>query len=392
MSQNKVMLLDGYSTRTLACVRSFGRNGIDFVVGGESKRDMSLLSIYAKEKFVYTGPRENLSEFISDINKNVHKFGAEIIIPTSEAAILACNKYYNEIEGNIIIPNEEKIKIMFNKKTTLSLARHLGIRTPMTEGLCEDSVDRFNCPSIIKPECSFTLDNRTNKVVANGSTSYVYNKFQFSKEYWKRVNSLSGFIIQPFINGFGVGISGIFKEGIPVVLFQHIRIRESNPMGGPSAVAESVSIDKNLFNWTINLMGKIGYSGPAMVEYKIDRVTGDPYLMEINGRLWGSILLPLEAGLDLPYIWWKVMNNIEISPGETAYKIGIKGRYLLGDTKNLLLALKGPSKDWPGQFPTRIDAIKEYTKSFFDNNTKELLLIRNDRMPFFGPFFKYFSK
>jgi len=37
-----------------------------------------------------------------------------------------------------------------------------------------------------------------------------------------------------------------------------------------------------------------------MVEYKIDSASGTPYLMEINGRFWGSVQLAIDAGVDFP--------------------------------------------------------------------------------------------
>ena len=75
MNENKkIMLLDGYSYRTLACVRSFGKRSMNFVVGGESIYDISLFSKYCKEKFIYTDPSVNILDFISDINYNIQKF------------------------------------------------------------------------------------------------------------------------------------------------------------------------------------------------------------------------------------------------------------------------------------------------------------------------------
>ncbi len=39
-----------------------------------------------------------------------------------------------------------------------------------------------------------------------------------------------------------------------------------------------------------------------MVEFKADARTGTPYLMEINGRFWGSLQLAIDAGVDFPAI------------------------------------------------------------------------------------------
>jgi predicted ATP-grasp superfamily ATP-dependent carboligase len=128
----------------------------------------------------------------------------------------------------------------------------------------------------------------------------------------------------------------------------------------------------------------LSFSGPAMTEFKIDRRSGRAYLMEINGRFWGTILLAPAAGLDLPYLYWKMLNGVEILPDETNYRIGIKGRYLASYTKCLLLCLKGKPKSWPGEFPSRWNALKSYMQSFFDKQTKELLLDENDPKPFFA--------
>src|SRR4029077_12714552 len=93
----KVVLLDGYSTRTLACVRSWGKRGIAFAVGGETRWDMSLFSRYAREKFVYRSPKEDLSQFIRDVNHYSREFAANGVFPTSEAAIRACSQYRNQL-------------------------------------------------------------------------------------------------------------------------------------------------------------------------------------------------------------------------------------------------------------------------------------------------------
>lgn len=382
----KIMLLDGYSYRTLACVRSFGKRGINFVVGGESRYDISLFSKYCKEKFIYTDPGVNISDFISDINYNIRNFKINIVLPTSEKAILAFDRNREKINGDLLIPKTEEIKMLFSKSNTLNIAKKLGVLTPKTFFLNDENINKIikkiDFPAVIKAECSENVMG--NKIVKGGNTSYVYNGRDLLDEYYKRSRRTPNLIVQEFIDGFGIGVSGIFKNGKAIALFGHRRIREKNPLGGPSALAESISIDKNLLESTKKIIGKIGYTGPAMVEYKVDRNTNTPYLMEINGRFWGSILLPLAAGIDLPYIWWKVINDMEVKLEETKYKAGIRGRYLLGDTKSLLYTLKGRPKNWQGYFPTRREALEDYILSYFDNKTANLMLYKPDIKPFFG--------
>jgi len=391
--KTKIMLLDGYSSRTLACVRSFGRKGIKFVVGAESICDISLFSKYCKEKFIYPDPRISISNFISTINYNIQKFNVNILLPTSEKAILAFDSNREKINCELLIPKTKEINIMFSKYNTLNIAKQLGVLSPKTFLLNDKNIDsiikKIVFPAIIKAECSENI--RGNKIIKGGGTSYVYNEQDLLDEYQKRRRVIQNLIVQEFIDGFGVGISGIFKNGKDIALFGHKRIRESNPKGGPSALAESISIDENLLKSTKKIIAKIGYTGPAMVEYRIDRNTNSAYLMEINGRFWGSILLPLALGLDLPYIWWKTINGMEIRSEEIEYKVGVRGRYLLGDTKSLFYSLKGKSNNWQGSFPTRKEALEDYISSFFDRKTIHLMLNGRDIKPIFGQFLGIFK-
>lgn len=383
----KVLLLDGYSTRTLACVRSWGKRGIAFAVGGETPRDMSLFSRYSRETFVYTSPKRDLLKFIQDVNRFSGQFRADCVFPTSEAAIMACSKYQDELECHPIIPGERQIETAFSKANTLRLAASLGIAIPPTVCIAgEDSARlaelEMDFPVVIKSSSSEFL--QSSKVDTSAKAGYAFNKVELERECRSRLSKGQSIQLQQYIDGYGVGLSGLFSDGRPVAVIAHRRLRESNPLGGPSALAESIETPPKLLEATIRLFESLQFTGPAMAEFKVDRHTGQAYLIEINGRFWGTILLALAAGLDLPYLYWKMLNGMDISPGETGYQVGVKGRYLLGDTKCLLLCLKGKPQNWPGVFASRPAAIQSYLGSFVDRRTIDLILTQDDPKPFFA--------
>jgi predicted ATP-grasp superfamily ATP-dependent carboligase len=348
---------------------------------------MSLFSRYAKEKFVYMSPKRDLSKFIQDVNYYCREFGADCVLPTSEAAIMACSKYQDELACVPLIPSKREIEVAFSKTNTLKLARSLGIAVPKTVHISQANRDTIGAivlgfPVAIKSESSEVI--HSSRAQTSDKTTYAFSTRELERDCLSRLEKGQAVLVQEFIDGYGVGVSGLFAEGRPVAVLGHRRIRESNPLGGPSAVAETIDIDARLLEATTSLLKAMAFSGPAMAEYKIDRRSGQPYLMEINGRFWGTVLLGPAAGLDLPYLYWKMLNGIEIGPEETRYQIGIKGRYLVGDTKWLLLCLKGRSGPWPGEFPTRWSAVKSYVGSFFGDRTTDLIFTREDPMPFLG--------
>jgi predicted ATP-grasp superfamily ATP-dependent carboligase len=383
----KIMLLDAYSTRTLACVRSWGRRGIEFAVGGETWLDMSLHSRYAKEKFVYASPKRDMRRFIEDINHYGMMYSTKYVLPTSEAAILACSKYRDEICCDPIIPGEREVDLTFNKANTLEVARKVGVPVPETLQLRVgdwESLERgrIRFPVVLKSGSSHRLDG--NRSRTSGGSVYLLDRMSLKKECAARFRNGESVLVQEFIDGYGVGISGLFEHGRPIALIGHRRVRESDPRGGPSAVAETIAVDGELLRSTRSLFEAIGFTGPAMAEYKVDRQSCRPYLMEINGRLWGTVLLAYAAGLDLPYLYWKLLVGDEIRCEEVTYEVGMRGRFVIGDTKWLALCLLGKPRSWPGDFPTRTEAVSSYVRSFFDSRSKDLLLTRKDPVPFFA--------
>jgi len=383
----KILLLDAYSTRTLACVRSFGAHGIQFVVGGHTRWDMSFYPRYCQSRFLYTPPYRSISQFLADIAAAIERSGADAVFPTSEAAILAFDSGRDKIPAQLIIPSRAEIETLFQKWQAICVAESVGVRVPKTRLITPENVDSLAdsagpFPAIIKANWSDSVSGDC--VVRAGSTVYVYSADQLLAEAKKKLTRSPQILVQEFINGYGVGISGVFKNGEPVVLFGHRRIRESNPCGGPSAVALSIPVSEELRQAAVQIMRKTGYSGPAMVEFKTDRRTQTPYFMEVNARLWGSILLTQAAGLDLPYLMWKSATGQNVGKEETGYREGVVGRNLLGDTRHLVSVLRGRPKNWPGEFPGRVEALRDYLSLFAPGRSKHLLFTQDDPKPAFG--------
>lgn len=278
----------------------------------------------------------------------------------------------------------EPDRIVFSETENPRTGEAAGVSTPRTHFVHSGNLDRLpefavRFPAIIKANTSESL--REERITRGGKTTYVCSRKELMGKTRESLESAPELLVQEFINGYGIGISGIFRQGEPVALFGHRRIRESNPLGGPSAVAVSIPVNGELFDSTVRIMRLSGYTGPAMVEYKIEHATGLPCLMKINGRLWGSVLLPLAAGLDLPYLFRKVINKMSIEANETLYEEGLVGRNLFGDTRHLAIVLKGRPKNWPGKFPGRWEAVHDYVGLFFSRKCRGLLLNADDPKP-----------
>src|SRR5439155_25387070 len=108
-----------------------------------------------------------------------------------------------------------------------------------------------------------------------------------------------GVLLQEFVAGRGEGVFLLTDRGRPLARFAHRRLREKPPWGGVSVLSEAIAPDPELLAGSERLLAELALTGVAMVEFR--RAPGGPaYLMEVNPRLWGSLQLAIDAGVDFP--------------------------------------------------------------------------------------------
>ena len=121
--------------------------------------------------------------------------------------------------------------------------------------------------------------------------------------------------------------------------FAHRRIREYPVSGGASTYRESVTVPADLRRWSEQLLRSADWSGAAMVEFRRCARSGTAYLMEVNARLWGSLQLAIDAGVDFPTMLVKLALGNKVEP-VTAYRTGVRSRWFWGDIDHLIDRLR----------------------------------------------------
>jgi predicted ATP-grasp superfamily ATP-dependent carboligase len=146
-------------------------------------------------------------------------------------------------------------------------------------------------------------------------------------------------LVQQFIPGTGAGVFALYGAAGPVAWFAHRRLREKPPAGGVSVLCESIALDLELTRAAARLLEALKWFGPAMVEFRID-CRNEPWFVEVNGRFWGSLQLAIDCGVDFPWLFYELCMGRAVEP-VTAYAVGRRLRWELGDLDHLLLQLRG---------------------------------------------------
>ena len=133
------------------------------------------------------------------------------------------------------------------------------------------------------------------------------------------------------------------------------------------------------------LLGALDWHGIAEVEFRLDARDNVPKLMEINPRFWGSLCVAIKAGVDFPYMLYRIAVDGDIN-GVFSYKIGVKGRYLEQELLYIISMLFQGKTFNPSVKGGRLKALMNWLR-FYEHGLFYDLFEWDDPAPFLYNFF-----
>jgi len=375
-----VFVADGAERASLAIARSLGRRGVEVHCGESYRFSTTALSKYCKRSFVYPDPQIDCNEFIEWLAGILKNGNYEAVYSSREVTTIPISYHKEKLEKytEVPFPEYDKMIMTHDKAKILKFAMERGIPVPKTyfvESMdeLEEISDMIEYPAVVKPRCKTTWKNGKPTMLKVTSRNYVNDKndlIAIVNEIYQKSGEMP--LIQEYVHGEGYGVEVLFNHGEPRAIFMHRRLREYPITGGASTLRESI-YNERMKNIALDLMESLEWHGVAMVEFKLDKKDGEPKLMEVNGRFWGSLALSIASGVDFPYLLYKMFTEGDVEP-VLKYKIGVKCRWLLsGDILWLISTLKNKKN--------RLNAIREFLKF---RNTYYDILSKEDPLPIIG--------
>ncbi|HKU51971.1 MAG TPA: ATP-grasp domain-containing protein, partial [Nitrospira sp.] len=383
-----VLVTDGDERSALAVTRALGRAGIPVVVGAETARSLAGASRYCVATWQYPSPLKEGSKFVPSLVEAVERFDITTIMPVTDATMQVIAAQRDRFPPSLTraIPSVDKYDLVSDKYRLMQLAHEMGVPIPDTVfvengRLPQDMRNVGDYPLIVKPGRSLVLADSTWTKTA---VQHVANRRELEQLYEETPYLRRPSLIQRRVEGEGQGIFALCDRGNPVALFAHRRLREKPPSGGVSVLRESIEQPKAMAEYAVRLLQNIGWHGVAMVEFKVEKETGIPRLMEINGRFWGSLQLALDAGINFPFLVYQLATGQPVAVAPTGYRVGVKSRWLLGDLDHLLIRIFNTDKVLrlsPG-YPSRTRCALEFMR-FFQKGLHYEVESPNDPAPSF---------
>jgi predicted ATP-grasp superfamily ATP-dependent carboligase len=346
-----VIITDGEQRSALAVVRSLGRAGYRCVVTESAPASIAGSSRYCARRVVVPDALTEPLQFGRVIEALCAEENAAVLIPIAEASMLALLPLRESLAPTTIpFPDTSSFAAISDKQRVLGEAARLGISVPKSvavndrASLAGVGLVQLEYPVVIKPARS--VSGGEGERIKLG-VSYAENLDELRQKLGALPDAAFPVLLQQRIVGPGTGIFLLMWDGITRARFAHRRISEKPPNGGVSVYCESVAVEASLIAASEKLLGQFGWQGVAMVEYKRDARTGVPYLMEVNGRFWGSLQLAVNAGVDFPRLL------VECALGappqsESSYHIGVRGRWWWGQVDHVINRVRRRTHSAPG--------------------------------------------
>jgi predicted ATP-grasp superfamily ATP-dependent carboligase len=356
-----VLVTDGDERPALAITRSLGRRGITVLAGAERPASLASASRYCAGAVVYPSPSRAPEAFARFLQDFVARVPVDVVVPVTDLTthLVAAARDRLEDHSAVAAPAFEAFEQIADKAALMRRADGCGIPIPRTEfvdgaaGL-EAVIGRVRYPAVVKPARSRTRigDGWAPAIVRYARCASDLRQLYRTTDYLRSHPSL----IQERIVGPGTGVFVLCEHGRVRTAFAHRRLREKPATGGASVLCESIPVEPALLAQAERLLAPLGWHGVAMLEYKQERRSGTPFLMEVNGRFWGSLQLAIDAGVDFPHLCCQLAlgQPLDVPP---SYAVGIRNRWLLGDLDHLLLRLRRHDLDLPEDAPTRLRTI-----------------------------------
>lgn len=346
-------------------VRGLKELGCHVTVVSQSKLNAGYTSKLPDKKILFDSLLIDMDKTLEFLFDEVGSGNYDVLMPIGEKSTSIVNSHESEFKRLIKVacaPMDAYMQV-FNKQNTFDKAIEIGTPSPFTRHSrqsLEDFLSRARFPLIIKPR--------------QGVGSIGFHKFEDERELREWLTrpdfNIDDYVLQEFIEfDHRIGTLVFMDElGEACTSYNTDILRQFPPDAG-SAIMIKTTQAPEIQEQFIRLLRELHWRGYAAGCFMIEKGTGQPKLLEINGRIPATVKLAYMCGFNI------ARQMLELTYGEVVtkypYYIG-KDMYVRHFDTDLAWFLK--SKD---RFRTK--------PSWFSwKDTCDVLYSKDDPIPFWS--------
>ena len=364
----RVLVTDGSGKQPLAMIRGLKELGCHVSVLCTTKRDSCYVSNKPDNRIMLDLSSRDDEAFYK-LKELVASGDYDVLMPIGELSTNFVTSHEEELSHYVKLacaPRDTYIRA-FNKQVTFDTAMSAGIPCPYTRYSNQpinDYLEKAKFPIIIKPR--------------QGLGSIGFHKFNTEAEFRERLAdpsfNVDDYVVQEFVNFENrIGTNLFMAPGGKVCTSYAVDVLRWFPIDAGAGVLIQTVEAHEILQYAAKLLQALDWKGFANVAFMIDKESGEPRLLEINGRIPASVKMAYMCGCNISMQLLQMIYGEEV----TVYPENTKfGMYLRHFDTDLAWFLKSP------------DRFRTKPSWFSWKNTQEVLYDKDDKRPFFSNFFQ----
>jgi predicted ATP-grasp superfamily ATP-dependent carboligase len=363
-STSRVLVLDSNTLAGLSIVRSLGRRGVHVTTGSDRRIPLARLSRFSDDAYRYPDPERDCEAFLTHLSEHLTEREYFAVVPVADSTSALLSKHKDEIEQSgttVAVEDWGTFRRAYHKNRTFELAADLSVPTPTTrvpESPSEvaDLATGLPYPVVLKPRtktvwtdagrCHYTEITDDNYIQHPAALVDAYRTYLEERPVLQQEDHLP--LVQEYIEGTTTTTVVLADDGDVVTHFQEERVRTYPSSGGNSTLLGAL-VEPTMLEYAEEVIGALEWTGPAMVEFM--RTPDDEfYLIEVNGRYWGSVPFAISCGVDFPWLQYQQLHG-RSPDAPQSYRTDVREQRLFyGDIKWLVEKLRQRDPRAAGRF------------------------------------------
>lgn len=389
MTNPTVILLGTDTPIGLALIRELSSHGVTVIGLGRTHASIGASSGLLKHFYVRQKDGDLLVRQLQSLAE-LHQ--CRHLMAISESDIVWLNQRRQALSPlSLLVPSQGQMDLVLNKSKTYEAAKRVGIQTPTSYVISQfEDLERhresFKFPLILK------WDNPQETIAKLRPYGLPIFKTHYIDSYDELIDFLTPYqaanrypLIQHYCPGHGLGQFFLRHNGKIVQRFQHQRLHEWPPEGGTSTLCQALPLDahKQLLQKSEALLDALDWQGVAMVEYRYDSESQQAYLMEINGRFWGSYPLAQQCGADFGWLLLAYA-GLGMTPTANKPREALICRFMFPELRRLARVCFSPSRiSDPYYRNTPLRDLLRFVGLFFHPKSRYYVFTLSDPCPLF---------
>jgi predicted ATP-grasp superfamily ATP-dependent carboligase len=320
----------GMSRAALAAARGLAAAG--WTVGVASPRERSLAAASRSVSHEHWVPdTSDPNGFVEGVRDIVVDHGYEVVFGADDAEVMLLCQHAGEIPAAVPYPDPESVALALDKVELGRLAEQAGIATPATA----DSPDGLALPMIVK-----------GRMHAEGGASRqdasIERQMERVEARAEEIRESGGRpIFQELVTGSLVALVCLVGGDAEVLAAVQQQAELTVPAAaGVTVRGRTTAVNQALLRRVSELLRGLGWRGLAELQFIQPADGGEPRLIDLNGRFYGSLSLSMAAGVNMPAAWAALATGDD--PGDLpAPRQGVRYQWLEGDLRRALYDRRG---------------------------------------------------